>query len=522
MSGDYDVAIIGGGHNSLTAANYLAKAGLKVAVFERRNNLGGIAASEELIPGFSFNTGHSGIGPITKLVVEELALKSHGLEIVQSPAIAFAPELHGQGITLWRDADRTIKALKGKSASDAEAYSKFLVQVDGFSSALGEMANLAPPSLSYKPLSLLLAWIKVAFKTRRLGAKNMLEFLRVLPIDVKHFLDEQFESESLKGLLGVHGLRWLNQGPRAAGTSIMLLYQQLVAGQGEQVIRGGVGQFSKALGGAAKAKGVDIRLNTEVSQILLKDGKAVGVRLVSGEEIRARYIFSGADPAHTFLSLVGAPQLEPRVVRRFQSLKMQGATASVHLALSGLPEFPSANGDLDRLTGGIIICPSLDYAERAHDDSKYGRVSQRPILEAQIASLLDPSLAPEGQQAMSITFRFAPYRLRDTDWDSERENLGDLAVNTLAAYSPGLKDLILERAVLTPLDYERDYGLTEGSFSHGQMSLDQLLLMRPVAGFAAYRGPIENLYLCGPGTHPGGGISGLPGRNAAKQLLRKL
>ncbi|MEX1248194.1 MAG: NAD(P)/FAD-dependent oxidoreductase, partial [Anaerolineales bacterium] len=412
------------------------------------------------------------------------------------------------------------------SAKDARAFADYQQQNERFAKVQSQIAALRPPALKDNSLALSAAWARLALRVRGLGARDMMEFLRVLPLSAYHYLNQHFETDALKGLLATVSVTGLMQGPRASGTAYMLLYQQMGGPNGgyrsSRVIRGGVGQLSAALARAAKASGAEIKTGAPVECILAENGRALGVKLTTGEEILAKGVLSSADPRSTFLGLLGAPQLEPRISRRLRSLKLRGSTASVHLALSGLPDFPAAAGDHQRLSGAIVICPSLDYAERAYDDAKHGRMSSQPILEARIPSLLDASLAPAGQQTLSIIFRYAPYRLGAGDWDSQRESLGDLAVDTLAQYAPNLKSLILNRKVITPSDYERDYGLSEGSEMHGQMGLDQLLLMRPVPGFAGYRSPIDGLYLCGAGAHPGGGVTGAPGVNAARQAHREL
>jgi phytoene dehydrogenase-like protein len=371
----------------------------------------------------------------------------------------------------------------------------------------------------------LASWAKLALKLRGMGGKDMMEFLRVLPMSAYQFLNERFESEALKGMLSSVALTGLDQGPRAAGTAFMLLYQQIGGNGGgyrsTKKVRGGTGALIYALEKASQNAGVEIRTDASVASILAENGKINGVRLQGGEEIAGKAVLSSADPRTTFLDLVGRPQLSPRTSRRVRNLKLRGTTANIHLALSGLPDFPAANGEKDRLSGAIVVSPSIDYAERAHDDAKYGRIAEEPILEACIPSLLDPSLAPSGQHTMSITLLFAPYWLREMEWNSQRERLGDIAVETLAKHSPNLEGLITNRHVITPMDYESEYGLAEGSTHQGQMSLDQLLLMRPVPGFVGYRSPIKGLYLCGAGAHPGGGITGAPGWNAAGQAHRE-
>ena len=519
----YDIIVIGAGHNGLTSAAWLAKAGRKVLVLERRETLGGVAATEELIPGFHFNIGAPDAGMLLPSIIDSLDLQQHGLEFIDNPVSAFDPIT---GLTLWRDAEKTQQEMSKLSPKDAEIWQAFLHQTERHAGILNQMASMAPPALKGSSTSLLLAWARLALRLRGLGGKDMLEFLRVLPMSAYQFLNEHFESDALKGLLSTVALTGLDQGPRAAGTSFMLLYQQIGGMNGgfrsSRLIRGGLGKLSEALVKAAQANGAEIRLGTNVQRIVAENGRVTGVIIQNGEQITAKVVLSSADPQTTFLSLLGAPELTPRIARRFRNLKLQGSTASVHLALNGIPEFEAAKGDANRLTGAIVVCPSLDYAERAHDDAKYGRISENPILEARIPSILDPSLAPEGKHTMSVIFRFAPYRLCESNWDSQRERLGGIAVTTLVKYSQNLRPLISNLHIITPLDYERDYGLAEGSIFQGQMGLDQLLLMRPVPGFVGYRSPIDGLYICGAGAHPGGGVTGAPGSNAARQAHKEL
>lgn len=538
MSKTYDAVIIGGGHNGLVTAAYLARARYRVLVLERRETLGGAAATEELAaaPGFKFNTGAPEAGLFRPQIVADLNLKQHGLEFIEGPAVAFSPHAAGAatGLTLWRDESQTVAEIARFSEADAAKFPAFSRLMTRLAGVLEAITELTPPQLTEAGLAELWPWLKVGLKLRRLGKREMMEFLRVLPLSAAEFLDEWFESDVLKGMLGAAGIAGSMQGPRASGTALMLLYHHLNAENAGlrvcRLVRGGSGQLSAALAGAARQFGADVRTGAEVAGVVVKDYQATGVVLADGDEIPARVVISNADPRRTFLGLVGAPNLDVGFVRRVRNIRLRGCTAKVNLALSGLPHFRGLP-DPDRrhrnevppqLSGRILISPDLDYLERAYDDAKYGRFSSQPYLEVVMPSVLDSTLAPPGQHVMSITMQYAPYHLRDGDWDAEREALGDHIVDTLAGCAPDLKDLILHRQVLTPLDWERDYGLTEGGIYHGQMGLDQLLFMRPVPGFGQYRTPLAGLYLCGAGAHPGGGVTGVPGFNAAREVLRGL
>ncbi|MCI0394593.1 MAG: NAD(P)/FAD-dependent oxidoreductase [Chloroflexi bacterium] len=525
MNKQYDAIVVGAGHNGLVAAAYLAKAGLRVLVLEQRPVLGGAAATEEIFPGFKFNTGSADAGLFRPAIVKDLALDRHGLSFLEGEAAVFAPQPDGTALTLWREPQRSAAEIARFSAADAEKYPAFLERVSHLAAVLRETLALTPPDLAHFSPATLMPWLGVGLKLRRLGEQEMMELLRVLPMPVRDFLDEWFESEALKGALGVLGIAGGLPGPQAAGTTLMFLYQQLGAPNSgflsSRLVRGGTGALSAALAAAAQQHGAEICPGTAVAHILLDDlAEGVkGVRLANGQEISARFVVSSADPRRTFCQLVGAAHLEPQLLRAVRNIRYQGMTAKVNLALNGLPTFSGATSP-GQLTGHIVVAPDLEYLERAWDDAKYGRVSQRPVLDVVIPSLLDSSLAPAGQHVMSITVQYAPYHLRESHWDAERERLGDQVVATLATYAPDLPERILHCQVITPLDWEREYGLTEGHIYHGQMGLDQMFFMRPAAGQAQYRTPFKGLYLCGAGAHPGGGVSGAPGRNAAREILR--
>lgn len=550
---NYDVIIIGGGHNGLVTAAYLAKAGKKVLVLERRDTLGGAAATEEIWPGFKINTGAPDAGMLRPEVVAELGLRQHGLDFIESPVTAFAPQPDSPALTLWRDPRETRAEIARFSAADAEKFPAFMRLVTGLTSILDNIMTLTPPSLEEAKPGDLFSWAKLGLKLKGLGQREMMEFLRVLPMTAKEFLDEWFESDTLKGLLGAAGISGTMQGPQSSGTAFVMLYHYLGAADGgfkaTRLVRGGTGQLAAALANAARQYGAELRTGAEVSRILLAENphtgetQAIGVVLAGGEEVLAKVVISNADPRRTLFGLVGAPNLEPHIVRRVRNIRYRGCVAKVNLALNGLPEFISLpQGDAVEnnayLGGHIIISPNLEYLERAYDDAKYGRFSAQPYLDVVIPSVLDPSLAPTGQHVMSITMQYAPYELKQGGrgaeeqgrnpkvgggWDDRQKRaLADKILDTLSQYAPNLKDLIRHCQVISPLDWVQEYGLTEGNIFHGEMGLDQLLFMRPVPGYGQYRTPVGHLYLCGAGTHPGGGVTGAPGYNAAREILSDL
>lgn len=527
MGNRYDAIIIGAGHNGLVAAAYLAKAGRSVLVLERRQVVGGAASSEEIFGGCRVDTGAHDVGLFRSEIVRGLGLSRLGLEFLTPPLVALALQADGRALEIWRETGKTCRSLAGFSKRDAERFPDYRRRLAGFVRVLDGMMTLTPPAIRSNKASHLLSWSRLALRLKGLGRREMMDFLRVLPLSVKDFLDEWFESQALKGALASVGIAGGMQGPYASGTSFTYLYHQIGEPGGgfraSRFVKGGAGRLSEILADAARGFGADIRTGSDVRKVLIDDrGQAVGVAEGGGEH-RARVVVSNADPRRTLFDLVGAPYLEPRVMRRVKNIRFRGSTAKVNLLLGGLPRLTAVPPDRPEfLAGHLVIAPDVGGLERAYDDAKYGRISENPILDIVLPTLHDPGRAPKGKHLASISMQFAPYHLRDGDWDENREALGDKIVRALTEYAPNLPEIIEERQVLTPLDWERDYGLTEGGIYQGQMGLDQMLLMRPIPGYGQYRSPVPGLFLCGAGAHPGGGVTGAPGFNAAREILLDL
>ncbi len=518
----YDAVVIGAGHNGLAAAAYLARAGRRVLVLERRDRPGGILADAELVPGAKVPALVHTVGRLRPSVIRDLGLARHGLELIRPEVRAVAPQPEGPAITLWPDPARTADELRPLSPHDAAAYPMFDRKVRTIASFLAHLNAAAPPAIHSPSLADALAGLRLGRAFRRLGPKAGREALRVLPMAVADLVGDEFERDELRGALAARAVQFTAMGPWTAGTAAVLLMDSAgtdggAAGQ-TVFARGGPSAVAAALTGAARSFGVEVRTGAEVAAVTIRDGRATGVALASGEEVAAHVVVSAVDPKRTLLGLVDPVELGPTMVWRVSNIRTPGCTAKVNLVLSGIPRFPGID-DPVRLRGRIVIAPGIDYLERGADAAKYGRASAEPFLEAVIPSLSDPTLAPEGTHVMSVVAQWAPRRLRDTTWEAERDGFGDIVLKTLETYAPGLSDLVVERQVLTPEDLERDFGLTGGHILHAEPGLDQFFAWRPLLGLARYRLPVEGLYLCGSGAHPGGGITGAPGANAAREIL---
>jgi phytoene dehydrogenase-like protein len=518
----YDAVIVGAGHNGLVTAGYLAKAGLRTLVLERRERAGGPLATEEVAPGVRAPVADL-VGGLRAGVARDLRLASHGFRAVEPNVAAFAPSLEGAGVTLWRDPTRTAMEIGARRAHDAEAFLDFDRRVRSLAAFLARIQATEPPDLAAPSLADATSGLTLLNALRHLGRRQIREALRVLPMSAADLVSEAVDDDALRGVLGARGVRYTAMGPRSAGTALTLLWDSAAGGgaAGRTVFaRGGPETLVEALLAAARSHGATERCGVDVSSIRTGRGSVEGVALASGEEIDARIVASSADPKQTLLRLLDAAEVGPTLGWRADHIRVPGVVAKVTLVLDGLPAFEGADDD-ERLRGRIVIAPSLDDLERAFDASKYGRVSEHPYLEATIPTLSDPALAPEGTHVISALFQYAPRHLREADWDdAARDRVADATVRTLEAYAPGLADRLVARHVVTPADLEREYGLSGGHPMHGEHALDQFFAWRPLLGHARYRlAEIRGLYLCGAGAHPGGGVTGGPGRNAARAIL---
>jgi phytoene dehydrogenase-like protein len=520
-----DIVIVGGGHNGLVAAFYLARAGRRPLVLERRERVGGAAATEEIAPGFRAPILAHAIGPIRPDVARDMRLESEGLSLIAPDPYLVAPSPDGRAIAFSRDPSQTATSIAAFSQRDAQRYPEFQASLTRIARLLERVQDGPPPDIDRPSPSDLWSLAQSGRSFRALGRRDGFRLLRWMPMAAADFVAEWFETDLLQAAIAARGIHGANLGPWSAGSAAILLLAAALdrlPGGGAMTARGGPGALAAALAKAAESAGARIRTGAGVARILVRNNAAAGVLLENGEEIPASAVVSNADPRQTFLSLIDPLDLEPGFAVRARNYRARGTAAKVHFALDGLPSFTALGGDAARLAGRVHIGPGIDYLERAFDASKYGAFAEEPYLDVTLPSVADPTLAPAGKHVMSVHMQFAPYALVGTDWNARRNALGDAVLKTLAAYSPDIERRVLHRHVLTPADLEREFGLSGGHIHHGELSLDQLFTMRPFLGWARYRTPIAGLFLCGGGTHPGWGITGASGRNAAREILKVL
>jgi phytoene dehydrogenase-like protein len=520
-----DVVIIGGGHNGLVTAFYLAKAGFKPLVLERRAQTGGAAITEEFHPGFRCSTLAHTAGPIRPDILRDMQLEQHGLKLISPEASVVSLTPDGRALTLYNDTQKSAAEIAKFSQKDAAKYPELQESLRKMGSVIADALKLTPPDIDSPNRTDLWGMLQTGRALRKLGKKDLYRLLRWGPMAVADLVAEYFETDLLRGTVAARGIFGTFLGPWSAGSALVLL----IRGAGDShpagsahFAAGGIGAITQAMSSAAKAAGAEIRTDAEVAEIRVRDGAAISVVLKSGDEIPAKAIISNADPKRTLLKLVDPTHLSPGFAEKLQHYRMMGTVAKINLALGALPNFTAIkNGNAAALSGRIQISHGIDYLERAFDESKYGEFSKQPYLEVTIPSLTDPALAPSGKHVMSIYMQYAPYKLKG-DWDAQRGALGDAVVNALAQYAPDLPGLVLDGQIITPKDLEDTYGLTAGQIFHGELALDQFFTMRPLLDWARYRTPIANLYLCGSGTHPGAGLTGGSGANAAREILKDL
>jgi len=531
MAETRDVIIVGGGHNGLVAAFYLAKAGFNPLVLERRAQVGGAAITEEFHPGFRCSTLAHNTGPLRVDVVRDMQLEQHGLKLTTPDVSTVSLLPDGRALVLCSDAKKAAQEIAQWSQKDAASYADFGTALGKIGKVIGQALALTPPNIDHPSSGDLWGMLKTGRSIRNLGKKDLYRVLRWGPMAVADLAAEFFDTEPLRATIAARGIFGTFLGPWSAGSALVLLLRAAAdatpAGS-VQFPAGGAGAITRAMADAAKQAGAEIRTGADIAEIRVQDGVATGVALTSGEEISARAVVSNADPKRTLLRLVDPTHLAPDFIQKIKNYRSMGTVAKINLALSALPEFTAlkpgsritGNGNL--LHSRIQISPEIDYLERAFDESKYGNFSRQPYIEITFPSLSDPSLAPAGQHVMSIYMQYAPYKLKNSEWESQRTALGETVVKTIANYAPNLPQTILRHQIITPKDLEETYGLTGGHIFHGELALDQFFTMRPLLDWARYQTPIERLYLCGSGTHPGTGLTGGSGANAAREIVKAL
>ena len=523
----FDILIAGAGHNGLVAAAYLARAGRRVLVLERRELVGGCAVTEELWPGYRVSTAAYLSSLLQQRIVDDLELERFGYKVDAKDPAFFSPFPDGRHLFMWQDRRKTLEEIAKFSRRDAEAYPRFEEHLERLAVFVESLLLTTPPDLPPRRAGDFIEYLKLAARLAKLERRQVAGLVKIFTQSASDLLDEWFESPEVKVTLATDGVIGANGGPRSPGTAYILLHHCMGGVGGQRglwgFVRGGMGAVTRAMADSARSHGAVIRTNAAVERILVRGGRARGVVLSGGEEIAARVVASNLDPSATFLRLVDGKELDPEFLSAMRHYRTEGTSLKMNLALDGLPDFralPGTPGPQHRAT--MHICPSIDYVERAWDDAKFGRPSEAPLLEMTVPTMYDPTLAPPGKHIMGIFLQYAPYTLREGTWDELREPFAGRVLDLISEYAPNIRSIVVDQQTLTPLDLERRFGITGGNIFHGEMSLDQMFSMRPAAGWARYRTPVPGLYLCGSGAHPGGGVMGAPGYNAAREILKDL
>jgi len=526
MSNTHDAIIIGAGHNGLVTAAYLAKAGYKVLVLERREIVGGCCITEELWPGFKVSTAAYVNSLLRPEIIKELELKKYGFEMLPRSPSSFTPFPDGRYLMMGPDKEMTHREIAKFSQKDAEAYPKYENMLTRVADFLEPLLTQTPPNPFSNSLGNLWQIGKLGWKFKGMGQDVAGEAVEILTGAARPILDRWFESEQLKATIATDAVIGAFAPPSHPGTAYVLFHHVMGECNGVRgvwgYVRGGMGTVSNSIASAAKSYGAEIRTNSEVGKILVKDGFALGVALKDGTEFRAKRVISGADAHVTFVKLMDATDLPPEFLKAVNRIDYSSATVKINVALDRAPQFKAlpGTGVGPQHHGTMHICPDQDYIERAYDDAKYGRWSRDPMLECTMATALDSTLAPEGKHILSMFVQYAPYHLKGTTWEVEKDKFADRCFDILEEYAPGFKASVLHRMVITPPDMERLWGITGGNIMQGSMSLSSMASFRPAAGYADYRTPVKGLYMCGAATHPGGGVMGACGWNAAREILR--